>query len=280
MFFVGKGPKELCMQFKEFAPKGSAEFVQHMTKEETGPLFIETAFLGTRALTTFGEVAYEDAMGHPPIPERPPGTHQDLINQAQAWATAIDRGWNDRECGCMVHGGWYGTVKSEGTLTGVPGVQHVASTATVMFEFDPSRDKVGGDGRSQYYKATGGIVTWYAQASGGCKGGMSGTVPLDVTDVDGHPMGELRIDDLGNNVFSYEPSTGSWPDRWAPDFTIQCTADGTTTDLPMTNLNPMWWNVGTDNPPVTKNPDRLQGFYRWKTPAIDILWTWDLKRQP
>jgi hypothetical protein len=281
MFFVGKNAKELCKQFKEFAPSGSAEFVQHMT-HEAGPQFIDAAFEGLRALNTLGEVSYEDAMGHPPTPEKPPGTRQGLVNFARDWATKIDRGWTDPECGCMVHGAWYGTVHSQGTFTGagMPGaVLTVASDALVMFEIDHKWDKRGSPG-IQYYKSTGGTVTWNAQASAGCQGGMSGVVPLDTLDVDDHPMGELRLENRGSGVYAYEPTTGSWPDKWSPEFTVLCNMSGTKVKFPMTNLNPVWWNYDGNNPPTTRNPDRLQGSYRWTQPAIDILWTWDLKRQP
>jgi hypothetical protein len=181
----------------------------------------------------------------------------------------------------MVHGAWYGTVSSRGTFTqaGMFGNLTVSSDATVMLEIDHKWDQRGSPG-IQYYKTTGGLVTWNAQASAGCRGGMSGTVPLDTVDVDKHPMGELRIEKRPGGVWSYEPTTGSWPDRWSPLFTVRCTQSGTTVEMPMTNLNPVWWNYDGNNPPSTSNPDRLQGSYRWVQEGIDVLWTWDLKRQP
>lgn len=281
MFFVGKDAKQLCKQFKEFAPTGSGEFVQHMTHEE-GPQFIDAAFAGNRALNTLGEVNYEEAMGHPLTPEKPPGTRQGLVTMAQDWANAIDRGWTDPECGCMVHGAWYGTVTARGTFTGVgmpDGTLTVASDALVMFEVDHRWDHRGSP-RTQYYKSTGGTVTWSALVGGSCRGGLSGTVALDTLDVDGHPMGELRIEKQANGEYAYEPTTGSWPDRWAPMFTATCAVSGTTVSVPMLNLNPVWWNYDINDPPTTTDPEHLLGSYRWVQPGIDILWTWDLARQP
>jgi hypothetical protein len=160
------------------------------------------------------------------------------------------------------------------------GMLNVSSNATVMFEIDHKWDRRGSP-RTQYYKSTGGLVTWAVQASGTCRGAMSGTVPLDTVDVDGHPMGELRIEDRGGRIYAYEPTTGTWPDRWSPLFTVRCTEGTTTVNVPLTNLNPVWWNYDINLPPITTNPDQVRGSYRWNpSPGIDVLWTWDLKRQP
>lgn len=277
MFFVGKSAKELCMQFKQFAPSGGAEFVEHIEHEPGLPPFIKTAFLGNRALNTTGEATYEDVMGQPPTPEKPPGDLPQLVALAQVWVNAMGAGWNaDPECGCMVNGGWHGTIKAHGTA-GSPRLE-VSSQATVVFEIDPSWNTLG-DPRSQYYKTTGGVATWRVQAIDGCRGIQQGMVPLDVNDVDGRPMGELRLDDNRDGSYAYLVTNGSWPDRWSPLFNVRCGSGTEMVELPTTNLLPAWWQHDLDNLPVTRNPDRLQGSYRWISGGIDIVWTWDLKRQ-
>jgi hypothetical protein len=81
MHFTGKSPAELCMQFKQFAPGGGPEFVEHIEHEPGLPQFIKTAFLGTRALNTLGEVSYEEATGRPPVGARRPGRPRAHLDQ-------------------------------------------------------------------------------------------------------------------------------------------------------------------------------------------------------
>lgn len=281
MFFTGKSPRDLCIQFKEFAPSGGTEFVNHITHEPTGPQFIATAFLGTRALNTLGEVTYEEAMGHPPTAEKPPGTHEQLIADATSWANAIGTGWNEtRECGCETRGAWHGTVTAHAVFdkAGMPGTMTITSSATVMLEPAPTPSYASGR-RVRIYKATGGTVRWDALATGACRGNNGGTMALDTTDVDGQPMLELRLEEGADGSLTYQPTTGSQPDLWSPIFNVQCTMGGQTIAFPTTNLLPTWWHYDIPNPPVSADLNRLKGSYRWApTQGATVLWQWDLAR--
>lgn len=279
MFFVGRSPKDLCIQFKQFAPSGGAEFVTHITHEPTGPQFIATGFLGTRALNTLGEVTYEEVMGHPPTADKPPGSHQQLIADATSWANAIGSGWNETpECGCETSGAWHGTVTALAVFqgAGMPGTMTITSSATVLLERAPTPSYASGR-RVRIYKSTGGTVRWDALVTGACRGNNGGTMTLDTTDVDGNPMLELRLEEDANGSLIYQPTTGSQPELWSPIFNVRCTIEEQTIELPTTNLLPTWWHYDIPNPPVSANPDRLKGSYRW-APAlgVTVLWQWEL----
>ena len=281
MFFVGRTTKELCMQFKQFAPGGGAEFVEHIQHEPGLPQFIKTAFLGTRALNTLGEVTYQDQTGHPPVPEKPPGDLGQLVSRAQAWVHAIGNGWTQSpECGCTTAGAWHGTIKASGEFlnTGIPGLMRVSSQATVVFEPIENPSHVSGN-RVQNYRATGGIATWDAIVTGQCRGQAAGSVPLDVLDIDGNPMAELRLEIDSNGDIEYRPTTGSLPEQWAPMFTVQCRISGTVLTMPSINMLPTWWHYDIPNPPTSNDPDRLLGRYLWDVGSgSKVLWEWDLKR--
>jgi len=283
MFFAGRSPTDLCMQFKMFAPGGGAEFVRHIEHEPGLPQFIKNAFVGDRALNTAGEVAYESATGQMPVAEPAPGVHGDFVILARNWANAIGSGWNESpECGCAVSGAWHGTITAKGSFVGagMPGELLVSSHATVMLESVPTPSFASGQ-RVRAYQATGGQVSWGVLATGACRGSASGTFALDTLDVDGNPMAELRLENVTGGGTRYQPTTGSWPDRWSPIFTVQCTISGTQVALPMTNLLPTWWHYDILNPPESADPDRLRGSYVWAPgPGSTIRWEWDLKRQP
>ena len=281
MFFIGKSPRDLCVQFKEFAPTGGTEFVNHITHEPTGPQFIANAFLGTRALNSLGEVTYEDAMGHPPTADRPPGTHQQLIADATSWVKAIGNGWNEAPaCGCETSGAWYGTVTARAVFenAGMAGTMTITSIATVMLEPVPTPSHASGR-RVRVYNSTGGTVRWDAVVTGPCRGTNGGTMALDTTDEDGHPMLELRTEEDANGSLNYQPTTGSQTDLWSPIFNVQCTLDRQTISMPTTNLLQTWWHYDISNPPVSTDPNRLKGSYRWAPGAgVSLLWQWDLSR--
>lgn len=283
MHFVGKSPTDLCIQFKQFAPGSGAEFVEHIEHEPGLPQFIKTAFLGTRALNALGEITYQDSTGQAPVVEPPPGTHAEFVTLARDWANAIGTSWTETpECGCTLSGAWHGTITADGSFlqAGMPGRLHVSSSATVMFEPVPTPSFSSGR-RVRNYQATGGQVTWGVFATGPCRGGFNGGFPLDSLDVFGNPMAELRLEDAGGGQTSYSPTTGSWPDRWSPMFTLLCTISGMQLPLPMTNLLPTWWQYDIMNPPESADLDRLRGSYTWiPGPGSAITWVWDLKRQP
>lgn len=279
MFFVGKSPKDLCVQFKQFAPTG-ADFVAHIEHEPGLPHFIKQSFAGDRALNTLGEVTYESQVGQPPTPDPPPGTHAQFVALAKNWVNAIGRGWSESpDCGCALTGSWSGTVKAHSVISGSTGVVNATSNATVVLE--PFSLPVSSGRRVQNYRATGGVVRWDVLVTGRCRGQSGGTMPLDTVDINGDPMAELRLEDVGGGSLSYQPTTGSWPDRWGPLFNVSCNSSGTWVTMPITNPLPTWWHYEIGNPPVTTDPNRLKGSYRWSQgPAVSVLYTWDLQRIP
>jgi hypothetical protein len=280
MFFVGRNARDLCIQFKQFAPAG-ADFVAHIEHEPGSPQFIKTAFDGHRALNTLGAVTYEDLMGRAPTPEPPPGTLQQLVAQARDWVNAIGAGWTEApDCGCEVSGAWYGTIKATGVFenAGLPGTMRVTSSATVVLERVETPTWSSGR-RVQTYRATGGTARWDALLTGQCRGNAGGSMPLDTLDVDGNPMAELRLEDVGNGAVSYQPTTGSWPERWSPTFNVQCNFSGSVITLQTTNLLPTWWHYNIPDYPTSTDPDRLKGTYRWAPGrGIEVIWEWDLTR--
>lgn len=281
MFFVGKSPTDLCKQFKAFAPGGGAEFVKHIELEPGLPHFIKQGFAGDRALNALGEVTYEEQMGRPPTPERPPGNHPQFVTLAQNWVDAIgEQNWNaSPDCGCTLSGSWSGTVTARGDFVGTPANITFTASAIVVFEQIPTPSYSSGR-RVRNYKATGGIVTWNALASGQCRGGAGGSMPLDTLDTDGHPLAELRLEETDNASTTYQPTTSSWPDRWSPMFNVYCLIDGRWFTFPMTNLLGTWWHYDIPNPPVSADPARLKGSYRQVSPGATLIWTWDLRHMP
>jgi hypothetical protein len=281
MHFTGRSPADLCMQFKQFAPGGGADFVEHIEHELGSPQFIKTAFLGNRALNTLGEVTYEAATGRPPVAEPPPGTLADLVALARTWTNAIGAGWTeDPECGCVMGGAWHGTITGTGTFVGAgfPGKLLITSHANVMLEPVPTPSYASGN-RVRVYHPTGGHVSWSALPLGGCVGNAGGSFRLDSLHPGEEPLVELRLEDVGRGRTSYRPSTASWEERWSPYFTLLCEVSGTRYTLPMTNLLSTWWHYDIPNPPESTNPDRLQGSYVMiPSPGSMMRWEWDLKR--
>jgi hypothetical protein len=182
----------------------------------------------------------------------------------------------------VVKGAWVGTVTARGVFenAGVAGTMRVTSSASVVLE--PFKTPSWSSGRGVVnYKASAGSVRWDALVSGPCRGNAGGSMPLDTVDVDGNPMIELRLEEAGNGAVSYQPTTGSWPDRWSPMFNLQCTMSGNTLTLPTTNLLPTWWHYNIPSPPTTTDPNRLKGSYRWEVgPGSVVIWEWDLTRTP
>jgi hypothetical protein len=283
LHFTTKTNQQLCKFFKQLMPEGPGIFIEHISFEPNLPKFIEQAFKGDKALNALGEVTLFDDYGLRPRIDPPPGTHADLIAQATAWGTAVGRGWRaSPECGCVVKGAWIGTVTARGEFVnaGIAGTMRVTSHATVVLE--PMETPSYSSGRGvRNYRGAGGRVRWDALVSGACRGNAGGSMPLDSLDVDGHPMIELRLEDVGNGATGYQPTTGSWPDRWGPVFNVQCQISGTTVTLPTTNLLPTWWHYNIPDPPTTTDPDRLKGSYRWEVgPGSVVIWEWDLSRTP
>lgn len=284
LHFTTKTDQQLCKFIKQLMPQGPGIFIEHIQFEPGLPKFIEQAFKGDKALNTMGEITLMDDFQMRPRVEPPPGTHADLVALATAWGNAIGRGWVGAppECGCTVRGAWQGSVTARGVFqnAGVPGTMHVTSSASVVLQ--PVKTPSWASGRGVLiYRATGGKVRWDALMSGQCRGNAGGTMPLDRLDVDGNPMLELRLEDAGNGAVSYQPTTGSWPDRWSPMFSVQCTLSGTTMTLPTTNLLPTWWHWDVPNAPTTTDPNRIKGTYRWApAPGAEVVWEWDLSRTP
>ncbi|MAU01577.1 MAG: hypothetical protein CL608_30940 [Anaerolineaceae bacterium] len=98
--FVGKDAVELCQQMK--GELGRADkFIDHIARDLGGTPFIATAFAGMRGLNEDGIDYYEALNDRKPVPEPPPISYADLINQAQAWVDAMGGEFKgDDGCGC------------------------------------------------------------------------------------------------------------------------------------------------------------------------------------
>jgi hypothetical protein len=279
MFFVGKSAKELCILFKRAEATG-ARFVGHIQHENGGVQFVASAFKGDRALNTLGEITYEEKTGARPMPERPPGTHQELVAKAQDWVDAVGAGWRTTpDCGCKVSGSWEGTVTADFVFQGGQyGTLRETSRATVRLERYTSR-QLRGD-RVTYWKSTGGTVYWEAKATeGACTGMHAGTVPLDGLDPDGYPMAELRLQDLGNGSISYDFTAGLL-EKWWPPFTYRCKFDGQIVDLPDAHHLPTWWHHAFNDLPVSTDPQTVKGTYKEDFTGGTMVWRWELHLQP
>lgn len=277
MLFVGKGARELCIQFKEFEPT-AASFIGHMTNDNNGIQFLETAYKGLRALNTLGETTYEDETGRPLTAEKPPGTHADLIRDATAWANAVGRGWSVKpDCGCKVRGkAWVGTVTQSalGSLDG--GLEFSESaTANVRFEIDASFQT---SLKAQYWAAVSGTISWAQKVAGKCQMSASGTLPIG-RGSDGNPMARLRGVPGANGSWKFSASIGPWPDVYEPQGNIKCPDDPKTQHPFATGTVTEWWNYDPDG---MGSPDGkvLKGSYQAVMGAAHVKWTWDLHAEP
>jgi hypothetical protein len=281
LHFTTKSNRELCIFIKRLMPQTPGEFVEHIEFEPRSPHFIKQAFAGDKALNTLGEVTLMDDFGIQAMRQPPPGSHGGLVQLATTWGRIVGRAWIDSpECGCELDGAWVGWVKAQGTFIGFGGADvTVTSRADVVLEQVRTPSYASGS-KVENYHSISGTVRWDALASGKCTGNAGGTMPLDTTDIDGHPMAELRLEEVARRTLSYQPTTGSMPDLWAPIFNVRCNFGGTPVTLPLTNPLPTWWQYDIPNPPTTTDPNRLKGTYRWApSPGSVVIWEWDLERK-
>ena len=282
LHFTTKTNRELCIFIKRLMPQSPGVFVEHIEFEPGNPHFIKQAFLGDKALNTVGEVTLMDEFGIPAQREPPPGSHARLIQLATDWGRKVGRAWADSpECGCEIDGAWVGTVTAKGTFTGFGGVETMLVNSRADIVLDAMQTPSFASGKNvRNYRSISGTVYWEALALGNCRGGASGSLPLDTVDIDGNPMAELRLEEVGPRTLSYQPTTGSWPDRWGPIFTVQCNVSGTRVTLPVTNPLPTWWHWDVPNAPTTTDSNRIKGSYRWApAPGSIVTWEWELERK-
>jgi hypothetical protein len=95
MSFVDKSDEELCEMMREHFDRatGAPSFMGHMTNDNGGPQFIETAMAGNKGME-------EPDYGI----EKPPGwDHPKLIRLSKAWVDAMGgRFHGDNSCGCKL----------------------------------------------------------------------------------------------------------------------------------------------------------------------------------
>ncbi|HYX46479.1 MAG TPA: hypothetical protein VE820_06635 [Sphingomicrobium sp.] len=108
--FVDKDSTSLCRQFKKSL--GSAEeFLGHVTDDNGGNNFAQTAFNGNRGLNAD---QYLDPGGPTYVAPKPPSiSHQALLQLAQEWVNAMGGKFQgDESCGCEpAHDNWSGMIR-------------------------------------------------------------------------------------------------------------------------------------------------------------------------
>ncbi len=273
MFFVGKSARELCMLFKRTEPDG-ARFVGHIEHENGGIQFVEMAFRGDRALNEGAKSIYQIETGRALVIEPPPGTHRELVAQAQAWADAVGAGWTVMpDCGCKpTSGAWVGTVNVVFVLQAAElGTVTETLKSTVRLEIDSSFT----DDPAQYFKSVSGTIKWHSQWVGKCSANASGTVPIGIG-ADDNPMAMMHVaDQTDGNGTRYNVSLGPWPDQYQPRFIVRCGDSHSFPGLLYGLGN--WWNHPV---PGMVSPDgkTLKGSYQAQVgPSATEVWEWDLR---
>jgi hypothetical protein len=95
MLWNGKSDEQLCKQVKRFERTG-AEFVDHLDRDHGEVQFIESAFVGDRAL---GAALASYGLRVEP----PPGTKGRLVALARKWVETLGDGYSaSPECGCSI----------------------------------------------------------------------------------------------------------------------------------------------------------------------------------
>lgn len=271
-FFVGKSPRELCMQFKSVEIVGSS-FVRHVQSDP----FTKTAFIGDRALNNASQYMAADARGIPFANQPPPGSHAQFNAQAQAWVDAVGAGWRIMpDCGCGREvKPWVGTVNAVFEIDLGPGSLGTlieTDSATVRFEIDSSFTVTG------YWKSVSGAIKWTTSATGGaCTGGGSGTVPIGLGS-DQNPMAGLHLD-YGSGGLRFIVGIGPWPDPYMPVIKYFCK------DAPWLGVFSLlgamqWWSHPPEGGAVSPDGKTIKGTYTTALSTGTMVWTWDLRLVP
>ena len=279
MSFVGKSPRELCVLFKKMFPVAKF-FVGHIYNENgKGPRFTETAYKGDRALDDAAKGILEDETRRRFTNQPPPGTHAQLVADAQAWTDAIGDGWPVKpDCGCKPHGSaWEGTVKAWWELrTAEMGILTETSEATVRFVIDSSYDTT--DDPAEYWKSVSGTIKWQTSNVGGqCRVSASGTVPIGLG-ADLNPMATLREEQGDTSGSKFSVAIGPWPDAYVPEITWRCPDHNIPTTLLGVGL--IWWNHDGPTGMVSPDGETMRGSYRTSANQAVMSYEWDLHLVP
>lgn len=80
----------------------AVSFLDHIVRDGGRTPFIKLAFQGKRGLTEGGQTIYETETGRTMTAAPPPGSHQQLIQQAKDWVAAQGGSFfEDPDCGCL-----------------------------------------------------------------------------------------------------------------------------------------------------------------------------------
>jgi hypothetical protein len=277
--FVGKGPRELCNQFKALSEPDPAYFVRHILNDNRSVQFTEAAYKGDRHLTAHGRDIYREATGLDMVPEPPPIPHTQFVAYAQEWADAIGfAGWKIPDCGCRIMANaWEGTVTT--VLNGVgPGGSSLRETmhATARFEIDSSFIINAPTDPAIHWKTTSGVLKWTVNATGGdCFASASGTVPIRLG-ADDNPWGLIRMEpDASGKELIYSVGIGPWPEGYEPRYTYRCRKEVPSfPGIPYALHS--WW-MHPDGAKVSPDGKTIKDSLTSPHPIGTIKWVWDFK---
>jgi hypothetical protein len=142
LFFVGKDAPTLCKQQKKrFSSVGG--FLGHIDSDNGGVQFIDTGFQGTRGLNEYGRSFAGDYHPEPPLGI----THAGLIQQSNAWATALGGEFRGPDwCGCEKH---RYAMKVDQQMELIAGPAHLSGATTLQFPITFADDgSFSGSGQS------------------------------------------------------------------------------------------------------------------------------------
>jgi hypothetical protein len=101
MFWTDKTDVQVCNLMKNRF--SAVRFVDHMRRDQGGIQFIKAGFEGKRSLDAGGQAIYEAETGRTFRADPPPGTQEQLTQQAQDWVDAQGGTFvGDDDCGCVV----------------------------------------------------------------------------------------------------------------------------------------------------------------------------------
>lgn len=105
--WTDKSDMDICrgmhVVFSNDGGGGAPSFIDHIKRDGGNTPFIEAAFRGMRGLTEGGQTIYENETGQPIKAAPPPGSHGQLLQQANDWVSAQGGKFvGDKDCGCVV----------------------------------------------------------------------------------------------------------------------------------------------------------------------------------
>jgi hypothetical protein len=272
MSFVGKSPRELCILFKRMKPVARV-FVRHIDNDEGGTQFTVAAFKGERALNDATKDDWEERHGRRFVGEPPPGTHAELVANAQAWTDAMGDGWPVRP---EHPSAWEGTVKAWWELrTPELGVLTETAEATVRFAIDSSYNTT--DDPAEFWKSVSGRIKWATSNVGGkCRVTASGSLPVGLGG-DLNPMANLREEQGEDNTLKFSVAIGPWPDAYTPRFSWRCPEN----TVPATLLGvTTWWYHDVNTGMLSRDGETMKGRYQSPMGPAVMSWEWDLHMVP